>query len=331
LRFIPVAVVLALGASLTLTGAAHAEPVSLAPIDTNQTWYVDEDCEYALILWNDAKIQHWTESRPGRSTRLSISKVKLSRGSTNPCEEGHSLTGGQTDVFNAPIEIDADADGTYESTQSPPRVGHFRTGTFGRADAPYKVRARVVAPNGNVIVAQHLVYVQSASGVSIASGATFTNSRRVSLRLVPPPGATSVRIANDAGFRKGVKDIDLTPDVTDVDWTLAARGKSKQTRSVYVKYYSHKHVGTFSDDVILDVQPPVITDLRMRTSGKNLTLRIAAKDNRSGITMVQVARTKKARSAPVKYRKSLRVSRSKAILVRVQDGAGSWSAWRRLR
>ncbi len=92
---------------------------------------------------------------------------------------------------------------------------------------------------------------------------------------------------------------------------------------------------TYTDDIILDtVKPQVVSATVGGSGGATLTaakrtLRVKAKDNKSGIASMQISTGKpKKKAKVVKFRKAVRFSGSGEVFVRVRDGAGNWSAWR---
>jgi hypothetical protein len=169
-------------------------------------------------------------------------------------------------------------------------------------------------------------------GVSINAGKNFTNTKNVKLNLVWPDGATSVRISNDGGFSSSstrTSNLDL-----EIPWVLSSSTSSKATRVVYVRFSGSgiDQTRSYSDDIDLDVVSPRISSVTA-SSAKGLTrLKIRATDNLSKISKV-IVNSKKSASGQIvlSFSSNVAVKGSKKNLwIRVQDGAGNLSGWRRI-
>ncbi len=179
------------------------------------------------------------------------------------------------------------------------------------------------------------------TGVSINAGAPFTNTKRVTLDLDYPPCTQAILISNDGGFRSAST---FAPSAT-IDWMLDDSVKGKFTKVVYVRLLAPGlDAGqTYSDDVILDTEAPVIESAEVSPTTSSaatlaaaktrLLIRIKARDNRSGVRELQLSQNKRKVIASTKYKKRVRVqvpqAKAKNYWVRVRDGAGNWSKWRR--
>jgi alpha-tubulin suppressor-like RCC1 family protein len=184
----------------------------------------------------------------------------------------------------------------------------------------------------------------AAVGVSIEDGATYTNSASVAVSVVSPVGAIGVVLSNDGGFRSS-RRFSLAPTIR---WTLSTSGSERLPKTLYARFVmgNGSRSVSYTDDIILDDTVPTVSSIKLLsrtkvgpspdeiedaavTSGggdvKFYRLSIAAKDERSGITSVQVrGRT----SVEVPYdRRLLIASRDPKVRIRVQDGAGNWSQW----
>jgi hypothetical protein len=175
-------------------------------------------------------------------------------------------------------------------------------------------------------------------GVSIEDGRDFTNSPRVRLWLGWEGLVDKVRVSNDGGFAPSkTKEIRLR-DGGPLDWTLVELAAERIPRTVYVKLHyveSGWRKQTFTDDIILDTVKPEVVSASMGGSGaatlsaSQRTLRVRAKDNKSGIASMQVSSGKpKKKAKVVKFRKAVKVPGAGPVFVRVRDGAGNWSRWR---
>jgi hypothetical protein len=62
------------------------------------------------------------------------------------------------------------------------------------------------------------------------------------------------------------------------------------------------------------------------------TLRVAASDNRSGVRRLQFNKVRSTVGArTVRFRRSVTIRSGRVVYLRVRDGAGNWSVWRRAR
>jgi hypothetical protein len=175
-------------------------------------------------------------------------------------------------------------------------------------------------------------------GVSIDDGADFTNSAKVKLHLGWDGLLDRVKVSNDGGFAPSkTKEIKVREE-GPLDWTVVELAAERIPRTVYVKFHYVAYgwqKQTYTDDIILDTVKPKVVSATVGGSGAvtlaaaQRTLRVRAKDNKSGVASMQVSQGKPRKKAKVvKYRKSLKVAGSGRLFVRVRDGAGNWSKWR---
>jgi alpha-tubulin suppressor-like RCC1 family protein len=176
-------------------------------------------------------------------------------------------------------------------------------------------------------------------GVSINDAATFVNKPAVTLDLIWPEGATQARIANDGGF-KNARTIDLD---AQVPWALASSGAERLPKTVYVRFkgYLVDETKTHTDDVILDETPPQIISatadpsegamgMQSASRGRPVVVRVKARDRTSGVRGIQIAASKKVGAPVLPYRAKLRTRVTGSnVWVRVRDGAGNWSRWKK--
>ncbi|MFM2184808.1 MAG: hypothetical protein RIS55_456 [Actinomycetota bacterium] len=193
-------------------------------------------------------------------------------------------------------------------------------------------------------------------GVSVNDAADYTNSPYVNVNLSFTGLISEVAISNDAGFPKSQTKVFPYKNNT-VSWMLRSNPGEKTPRKIYVKYRAFSelnngspgkwHLETFSDDIILDMAAPVISQANLRTSTakayleldskykgsrKTVQLSITGKDDRSGVGHVQVSPVAGLTGAVTyKYKKLNTLSVAKAakrVFVRLKDNAGNWAKWR---
>lgn len=169
-------------------------------------------------------------------------------------------------------------------------------------------------------------------GVTINAGQNFTNKNSVKLNLVWPDGATSARISNDGGFSStGTRTSGLD---LEIPWVLSSGSSSKSTKIVYVRFSGSgiDQTRTYSDDIELDVIAPRISSVQASSVSGATKLKIRATDNRSKISKVIVnSRKSDAGQTVLSYASTVTVKGSKKNLwIRVQDGAGNLSGWRKI-
>jgi hypothetical protein len=197
-------------------------------------------------------------------------------------------------------------------------------------------------------------------GISINSGSVYTNTKNVKLNVVWPSFATEMRVSNDGGFISGltvVKELQ-----SEVSWELDDSIYGLYTKNVYVRFSGNgiDQVRTFSDDIILDTTNPSIQKASSSTSSgsvladlttvssistflptakkvksKTKKISMVAKDNKSGVATTQLSFSPAGQVIKtLPYRKSFKVKMPKAtkyVYVRVLDGAGNPSPWKRIK
>lgn len=183
------------------------------------------------------------------------------------------------------------------------------------------------------------------TGFTINRGMYATNSTDVLLNLSwrDQDYFDQVMLSNDGGFAAAKRGVmPLTSDI--VRWRLDAEMPERMARTVYVRFHNvltDEWTPAVTDDIVLDTVSPVVDDAivsdatprSVRSDTRfSCVIRIAATDNRTGVVRVQVAPSKRS-DTKVSVRFSQRVvvpfAAESAKFVRVQDGAGNWSQWRR--
>ena len=176
------------------------------------------------------------------------------------------------------------------------------------------------------------VFPDQEVGISIGAGKNFTNSSNVNLNMVWPDGATSVRISNDGGFTS-TNTRSYALDL-EIPWALSGSTSSKSTRVVYARFSGPGIDGTrtYSDDIDLDVIAPSISSVQASSASGKTKLKIRATDNLSKISKLIVNSKKSALGQTVlSYASTVTIKGNKKTLwIRVQDGAGNLSAWRKI-
>jgi alpha-tubulin suppressor-like RCC1 family protein len=219
-------------------------------------------------------------------------------------------------------------------------IGVKLTSAFGVQTKRFSVLVQPKKPTGYV-------------GVSINSGARFTETTDVDLTLNWPEGSTTALISNDGGFANA-QEIPLSRTVR---WKLPSTGTGQLGTTVYVRYYNvyPDEKGSWEksetgyqviDDIILDLSAPTVSNVSasasqafasaMRMDGimransfeQFATVNVSAMDLASGIAGMQVA-SDPAVPGPVRpYSSQIRIPVDRErVAVRVQDNVGHWSQW----
>jgi hypothetical protein len=231
-------------------------------------------------------------------------------------------------------EWDLDGDGTFETDTGATPVASRSYAERGEVH----VSVRVTAESGITDTAEAAFTVRLASpagpvGVSIDAGAQFTNDPNVTLSVRWPAFATSLLIANDGGFTDAV----TVPVDASIPWTLDSSGPERLPKTIYVRFQGGESgPETYQDDIILDQTPPTIDGVRAAARGsgdaRSYQLRIRASDELSGVAQMQITNNTAEPGDLVPFETKTQVrSRSRKLLVRVQDEAGNFSPWRKVR
>jgi|GEM_PF-3419041 len=258
---------------------------------------------------------------PGNTSRPVISGSATTGGQLS-CDKGSWSFVDGTSAYAYSWRVDGGA-----------TVSAISTYTVQQADLGHTLTCTVIASNtsGNSAPATSDGVVpdnggaSGAIGVTMNNGATFTNSADVTLTIHEPASATSALISNDSGFAtstlRGIRADDT------YSWTLAG-SSSAQPKKVYVRFNGPgvNQSTTYSDEITLDTEPPVIdfATLQQRRS----ILRVGASDAVSGVGSMQVGPAPDSSAAtrayfPASYAPGL----SRNRWVRVIDNAGNASDW----
>jgi hypothetical protein len=172
-------------------------------------------------------------------------------------------------------------------------------------------------------------------GVSIAGGARYTKDPKLQLTIIPPDGAAGLSISNDGGFKQPFGS-PVNPG-RRYPWALDSSGPERLPKTVYVRFSGTciDPSQTFQDDIILDETPPTLSAPTVRAPAKGrrgaLTLRLKAADKVSGVKRVEVRRRHK-RILIAAYKRKLRLKgAARNLTVRVTDGAGNASRWKKVK
>jgi hypothetical protein len=196
-------------------------------------------------------------------------------------------------------------------------------------------------PGSKGVLGSALPRPDGETGVSINRGTSYTNSRDVSLRIVWPSGASTVRISNDGGFAADTTSVFSLNEFQD--WKLDASTPGLNTKIVYVRFggSGFNTSLSYSDDILLDVDVPVIVSATAEQVGANIVLTLTATDGESGLSKIEVSNGSKtvdvdfAASVLVKASdvglgasaSSLRKMALGSLKIRVSDKAGNKSSW----
>ncbi len=279
------------------------------------------------------------------AARLAVSRTTTTPGEPLTLDASGSTT---TSGFKT-FQWDLDGNGTFETDSG----GTPTTSATWDSEGDHHASVQVTSGSGLTDRASIGIFVTPGPppgnvGVSINNGSSYTRDKDVTLRLVWPKGATAVAVANDGGFG----DPTTYPLGTKIAWTLDNSVKGKFTKVVYVRFTGPGADANrnYSDDIILDTDPPTIEAASASTTGtkaaelsglaarspKRTTYRVKvrAKDRLSGIRKVRVAGAQGGPQRILKYRAgSLRVVLpvAKHLKIKVRDGAGNWSRLRLVR
>jgi hypothetical protein len=182
------------------------------------------------------------------------------------------------------------------------------------------------------------------SGISISAGKPYSNTKNVTIEIKWPEYADAVRLSNDGGFGTAVTQTKKL--TTSIDWTLDDSVKGVYTKVVYARFTGEgiDTTKTYSDDIILDTNAPVVESSSLAESSEFIDLVLKATDDITGVDEVQIKyETKtvtKSFSAKVSVTRkeigmsvsssSVRKYGSSSIEVRISDRAGNWSDYQSL-
>lgn len=325
-----------------------------------------------------ARENDWGSATPAIKLRPS-SSAQLFGYVTSSCELGNISS----------VQWDMDDNGVYETSgtisavesgatpMATPRVNRFNEVTYGGFGSDWRqVKTPAMdlsVPGGRYVgvkitssfgyqTKRFAVLVQPRkppgyTGVTINSGARFTDSSDVILTLNWPENSTTALISNDGGF----EDAQEVPLSRTVPWKLPSMGTGQLGSSVYVRYlalepdqagsWTQSEVGyQLIDDIVLDLSAPTVSNVAAATgssvalamsslTGRALntttqfaTVSIAAFDQASGIAGMQVASDPAIPGPVLPYSSQIRIPVDRErVAVRVQDNVGLWSSWKYAR
>ena len=180
-------------------------------------------------------------------------------------------------------------------------------------------------------------------GISIKNGDSSTNTKSVILNPIWPEYATSVRISNDGGFafsKTVTKEL-----VASIDWELDDSVKGIFTKVVYIRFNGVSNTTqTYSDDIILDTNPPVIESSTAATVSGSIDLTLKATDDITGVDKVEIKNGAATVTKDYETKVSVPLAdlllsvssmgvqslASTSVQIRVSDKAGNWSAYKAL-
>jgi hypothetical protein len=177
-------------------------------------------------------------------------------------------------------------------------------------------------------------------GVSIKNGASFSNSKQVTLNLIWPEYATSVRISNDGGF--ATQKTQTKELAESIVWELDDSVRGLYTKVVYVRFNGVADTTkTYTDDIILDTTAPTIETSTAVLAASWVDVLLRATDDVTGVNKVEVRNGTKTVTRDYATKMSvtladlaLSVSTSgvqksamQSIEIRVSDNAGNWTSW----
>jgi hypothetical protein len=243
-------------------------------------------------------------------------------------------------------------DGSDQTVTQPPYKYSFSTA--GLASGSHVVTARAVDRIGltQEQVTSFTVDRPPPGNVVINNRADFTNDPHVTLAVAAPPGTVGIRISNDPDF-EGAPTL---PVQTTYPWTLGSSAGDRDTRIVYVRFVDPVEGDTVvSDNIILDQTKPTIVRAGVYRRGNRklvpklhnnitkggcsnapLMLKIKARDDRSGVSGVRFGFTPRNLGRHLAFRPQVpvtmppKLTASRALYLRVRDGAGNLSKVRKV-
>jgi hypothetical protein len=122
--------------------------------------------------------------------------------------------------------------------------------------------------------------VQTEYGVTINSGALYTNKAAVRLKISARPRTAEMQVSNDGGFEGAAWE----PYISYKSWQITRYRHQEITRLVYIRFrdVDGNVSAMYLDDIILDVNPPGgHADVTYTDQGA--LLRLEATDDVSGV------------------------------------------------
>jgi DNA-binding beta-propeller fold protein YncE len=164
--------------------------------------------------------------------------------------------------------------------------------------------------------------------IEINGGDEYTNDPHVTLRThdLLDLAVMGLLVSNDGGFGPESRRLEK-PENGVYRWKLAESGPERQPKTVYARAFGFVSYGVLSDEIVLDQRPPELLAVE-RTAAERL--RIFARDRLSGVRRMQVAARRGRPGRWLRFRRvTARGPSDGRAWVRVRDGAGNPSRWRR--
>ena len=296
------------GTELTLADALSGGP---------HTWRVDA-INGADAVHSSAQRQFVVDLAPPQAAlSASAERVLEDDGVTLDASGSSDADGGSVTRF----EWDIDGDGSFDRDTGATPTTTAAYPVAGEMHPTVRVTDSVgLSATRSVAISVRPRPPDGPAGVSINGGDRFTNDPDVDVRVAWTPLSTGLLIANDGGFQ-GASPMPLAEHVA---WTLDSSGSERLPRTIYVRFTGNDARETYQDDIILDETAPALLSARI-ARGK---LRLRARDNVSGVSAMQITSNRRKSGAPQRYRRVTRVHK-RSVYVRVLDGAGNWSRWKR--
>jgi hypothetical protein len=225
--------------------------------------------------------------------------------------------------------------GTWEAWQ--PYVSPFLY-TLPDGDGDKTVYVQYRDQHGNVSAqASDTIRLDEAAStssdlVTINTGALWTSSTSVTLRISAPAHTTEMQISNDGGF----DGADWQPFDSRPTWNLTSYGSYAIPRTIYVRTRTINGTVSpkFDDDIIYDPVPPTgnVAIRSVDESHVEVSLNASDPDNLSGVAAMRVALAGEFEQAawePFAASKQIALGGTAPnevqVVVQFRDGAGNVS------
>lgn len=183
-------------------------------------------------------------------------------------------------------------------------------------------------------------------GLTVNQAANYTQDKNVTLGVVWPEHATSMRLSNDGGFGAGTTTV-MDPSAS-VPWVLDDSVAGLYTKVVYLRFSGPgiDSTRTYSDDIIFDNTAPRVTQAGYQVAGAWVIVTVNANDPESGLSNMEISHGAATVSVPHGSQvlipaASLGVAHGQSrarpgdavsaqaltLQLRVGDKAGNWSGW----